>query len=107
MRVRNCSLFNSIGRLLCVTVVAILSVSVSPTSAHAQPAKTIGQFCSTWNNVCKRVCTQSGMCGTCPSLHQGCLSSGCFNFRSGARCFNNPRDVELTDPKYAPSRRGR
>lgn len=97
----------AVRRLLCVAAVAVLGIGLFSTKADARPAQTIGQFCATWNNVCKRVCTQSGLCGTCPSLYQGCLASGCFNFRSGARCFSNPRDVELTDPKYAPSRRGR
>ena len=86
------------------SMVMLVALMMLAGQAEAAPAKSKGAFCGVWNAVCKRVCVQRGLCGTCGSLHSGCLASGCFNFQSGARCWSNPADVALTDPKFRPTR---
>jgi hypothetical protein len=88
-------------------VLSAVFLATAPTSA--QPAATQDVFCDRWGGVFGRVCRP----GVEPRfscqeqrqfLTRECKRTGCFNFRSGARCFSNAADRELTDPKYRPKR---
>ena len=86
-----------------VAVVMLSSVS----AASAAPAANRSAFCGVWTNVCKRVCKDGpALCGPkCGDRAGTCRRTGCFDLWSVQRCDSNPRDVDLTDPKYKPHNR--
>ena len=90
---------------LILSVLAVISPSTS-----AAPAGNRSAFCGVWQRVCDRTCPNGpGNCKpVCAERHSVCLSTGCFRFnRPSPRCDINPKDVGLTDPKYAPRNRNR
>ena len=97
----------SMSRLI-VGLAFVLSVGVFAfisSSAEAQQARNLAEFCVVWQGVCNRTCPSgAGNCSRdCASRVAACRSSGCFHFNNpGPRCYNNARDRERTDAKYAP-----
>ena len=84
---------------------AIVAIAFISSSAEAQQARNVAEFCGVWQGVCNRTCPSGpGNCRSeCASRVAACRSSGCFHFNNpGPRCFNNARDRERTDAKYAP-----
>jgi hypothetical protein len=89
------------GRLACDTANCSASNCRGDRSGRSGPATSKAQFCSVWHAVCNRVCRDGALCvGKCQQRHNTCNSTGCFDLWDRNRCFSNPRDVELTDPKY-------
>jgi hypothetical protein len=91
---------------LAIGLGAAFFTNVTMTTADAQQARNVTEFCDVWMLVCNRTCPNGpGNCtAVCSSRHGTCLSTGCFPFRSpGPRCYANASDRALTDAKLAPN----
>jgi hypothetical protein len=90
---------------LALVLSAAFFTTVVPTTAEAQQARNIAEFCASFQGVCNRTCTTGpGTCrNACASRRSACLTSGCFHFNSpGPRCFSNAAHRAMTDAKLAP-----
>jgi hypothetical protein len=87
----------------------MFGVLTTTTSAFAAPAANKGAFCGSWGKVCLRICTEdaTSCANKCAQRKNACIASGCFNLWTRDRCFSNPQDVALTDPKFSPQNRGK